>query len=123
MKNVDLYGRAPRFTKRGELHYKGKVFAVGNGYEATVDGEKVGHFNQIISGFMNYSFRVISISSLVYELELTEIDNCSLLIDNGSWSLLMPGSCYHIEYLISLQVQLPYEKKYTSGDYVSIINK
>lgn len=40
-KNVDLLGRAPRFTKRAELHYKGKVFAIENGYVATVDGEKV----------------------------------------------------------------------------------
>ena len=40
-KNVDLLGRAPRYTKRVELHYKGKVFALENGYVATVDGEKV----------------------------------------------------------------------------------
>ena len=40
-KNVDLHGRAPRYTKRVELHYKGKVFAIENGYLATVDGEKV----------------------------------------------------------------------------------
>lgn len=40
-KNVDLLGRAPRFTKRAELEYKGKVFAIENGYVATVDGERV----------------------------------------------------------------------------------
>jgi len=40
-KNVDLLGRAPRFTKRAELHYKGVVFSVENGYVATVDGVKV----------------------------------------------------------------------------------
>ena len=40
-KNVDLLGRAPRFTKRAELVYKGKVFAIENGYVATVDGVKV----------------------------------------------------------------------------------
>ena len=40
-KNVDLLGRAPRYTKRVELNYKGKVFAIENGYLATVDGEKV----------------------------------------------------------------------------------
>ena len=66
LKNVDLYGRAPRFTKRGELHYKGKVFAVGNGYEATVDGETVRHSDQIISGFVHYSFRVIIYSFLLF---------------------------------------------------------
>ena len=43
-KNVDLLGRAPRFTKRAELEYKGKVFAIENGYVATVDGERVSFF-------------------------------------------------------------------------------
>lgn len=40
-KNFDLYGRAPRYTGRIELLFKGETFAVTVGFRAMVDGNDV----------------------------------------------------------------------------------
>jgi len=41
LKNYDLHGRAPRYTGRAEVTYKGKTFSIANNYLAQVDGVKV----------------------------------------------------------------------------------
>ena len=38
LKNVDLHGRAPRYTGRAEVTFKGKTFSIANNYVAQVDG-------------------------------------------------------------------------------------
>ena len=40
-KNIDFYNRAPRYTKRVEVIYKGLTLAISNGYSATVNGQAV----------------------------------------------------------------------------------
>ena len=40
-KNIDFYSRAPRYTKKAELVFKGLTLAISNGYYATVDGQPV----------------------------------------------------------------------------------
>ena len=40
-KNVDYLGRAPRYTLRAELKFKGATFAIANKYQASVNGQSV----------------------------------------------------------------------------------
>ena len=41
LKNVDLYGGAPRYTYRIELRFKGHEFTIGSRSTATADGKRV----------------------------------------------------------------------------------
>ena len=45
LKNVDLYGGAPRYTYRIELRFKGHEFVIGPRSSATVDGKAVRVFS------------------------------------------------------------------------------
>jgi len=40
-KNIDYYGRAPRYTLRAELLFKGASFVIANKYQASVNGQTV----------------------------------------------------------------------------------
>ena len=40
-KNVDLHGRAPRYTGRAEVQFNGKTFSIANNFVAEVDGQSV----------------------------------------------------------------------------------
>lgn len=40
-KNKDFYGRAPRYTLRAELVFKGATFSIANKYQALVNGQAV----------------------------------------------------------------------------------
>ena len=40
-KNVDFFNRAPRYTLRAELVYKGVIYSVANKYQAKVNGQSV----------------------------------------------------------------------------------